>query len=132
MFSLLRCQSHLEKRKPNFLWFPFQLPCFLHCPIYETVSQASLLQSGLQKTVSQISFCLTSAYHFYSHVPIYIVVGFFWNILLVAVRYVKPLLSFPPFFFLTSVSSAITLLVKWVLQNTRVRLSIFGKSVHPS
>ena len=45
-----------------------------------------------------------SAYHFYSHVPIYIVVGFFWNILLVAVRYVKPLLSFPPPFFFSHFS----------------------------
>ena len=55
----------------------------------------------------------------------YIVVGFFWNILLVAIRYVKTFKKF--YFFLTSASSAIFLLVKWVLQNKRVSSSIFEK-----
>ena len=51
-FSLLRCQSGSEARTPNFLWLPSQLPCSLLCPIYETVSPASLLQLELQKIVS--------------------------------------------------------------------------------
>jgi hypothetical protein len=54
------------------------------------------------------------------------VVGFFWNILLVAVRYVNRL-KISAFFLLTSTSSAIFLLVKWILQNKRVSLSIFEK-----
>ena len=57
----------------------------------------------------------------------YIVVGFFWNILLVAVRYVETVLNFFLFFSL-QLFSAISLIIKWILQNGRVSLSIFEES----
>ena len=57
----------------------------------------------------------------------YIVVGFFWNILLVGIRYVETDLNFYLFFSLQP-PSAVSLLVKWIMQNKRVSLSIFEES----
>ena len=70
----------------NLLWFPSQPVCSLRCPMYKTVSPESLLQSGLQKIVSRIFFAYPSISFF--HMFQYTVVSFFWNILLVSIRYI--------------------------------------------